>query len=85
MYFSTKDKDLDYWTSHCAVVCHGAWWYYACHTSNLNGRYYHNNGPGDDTGMEWHRWKLYKIRRRIKEHWKNDYSMKRTTMKVRPN
>ncbi|XP_035776397.1 fibrinogen-like protein A [Anopheles albimanus] len=37
--FSTKDRDNDEISGHCAQSYEGAWWYSACTKSNLNGRY----------------------------------------------
>jgi ficolin len=37
MSFTTKDSDNDKANYNCAIVYHGAWWYRACHTSNVNG------------------------------------------------
>lgn len=37
MAFSTKDRDNDVWKKDCAVEHRAAWWYRACHDSNLNG------------------------------------------------
>jgi len=53
--FSTFDRDNDAWSNNCASYFHGAWWYGACHHSNLNGKYYrypgkhpHNYADGAD-------------------------------------
>ena len=72
--FSTKDRDNDEWPGgNCAVERHGAWWYGGCFQSNLNGKY-RNVGRGDGTGLYWWHWKRSYI-----------YSMKRVSMKIRPN
>ena len=66
--FSTKDNDNDPHPYHCAVIRFGAWWYYGCQFSNLNGHY------GDDErakGINWHHWKG------------RSYSLPFTEMKVR--
>ncbi|XP_042228703.1 angiopoietin-4-like isoform X2 [Homarus americanus] len=56
-HFSTIDVDNDAWPERsCARDHHGAWWYRACETSNLNGRYLHGPLPGDHqyTGLYWY-------------------------------
>jgi len=71
MAFSTKDRDNDRWSSHCAVSKTGAWWYNACWHSNLNGKYL-----GDTTsnqGILWYQWKNAAL------------SLKFTEMKLRPS
>ena len=39
MAFSTKDRDNEDDSLHCAVTCKGAWWYKGCYQSNLNSNY----------------------------------------------
>jgi len=69
MAFSTKDRDNDKSSGrHCASLYKGAWWYSDCYYSNLNGLYLHGKSSGQ--GMEW-------------EHWKDNYSVKRSEMKIR--
>nr|XP_022292753.1 angiopoietin-2-like [Crassostrea virginica] len=52
--FSTPDQDNDGSSGpNCAHEYHGAWWYYNCYDSNLNGKYM---GPNVDNvmSMNWH-------------------------------
>ncbi|KAK4319026.1 hypothetical protein Pmani_010005 [Petrolisthes manimaculis] len=55
--FSTPDVDNDAWPDKsCARDHQGAWWYRACETSNLNGRYLHGPLPIEHqyTGLYWY-------------------------------
>ncbi|MBM26057.1 MAG: hypothetical protein CL760_10315 [Chloroflexi bacterium] len=55
--FSTKDRDNDSnKKDNCAVRFKGAWWYSACHSSNLNGYYYNGNHTSYADGMNWYHW-----------------------------
>ena len=73
MKFTTIDKDNDHATFNCAVRYSGAWWYNACHASNLNGLYL--SGPTETyaNGVDWFAFK--------RTHY---YSLKLTEMKMRP-
>jgi ficolin len=73
MMFSTKDRDNDMNpANHCAKDFAGAWWYNACHRSNLNGYYHVGRHDPHGTGINWYTWKG--------QH----YSLKKTEMKFRP-
>ena len=50
MKFSTFDRDQDTWSSNCAEIYHGAFWYTSCHEVNLNGGW----GKGGNKGPRWH-------------------------------
>ncbi|XP_043242752.1 techylectin-5B-like [Amphibalanus amphitrite] len=69
MQFSTFDRDHDAWDESCAAEWQGAWWYYYCYTSNLNGRYLSESC--DWTGIMW-------------REWREEYCLNATTMKIRP-
>ncbi|KAK0065273.1 BpFREP12.2 [Biomphalaria pfeifferi] len=50
-FFSTFDRDNDVRSDiNCAERFSGAWWYYGCHNSNLNGKW----GSTLDKGMTWY-------------------------------
>ncbi|MFZ3232246.1 MAG: fibrinogen-related protein [Patescibacteria group bacterium] len=57
--FSTYDADHDGTASNCAISYHGAWWYSACHSSNLNGSYYGGPHASYADGMDWATWLGY--------------------------
>eukprot|EP00118_Oscarella_pearsei_P017160 m.169311 g.169311 ORF g.169311 m.169311 type:complete len:269 (+) comp38983_c0_seq1:146-952(+) len=69
MKFTTKDKDNDL---ECASTYKGAWWYNACHKSNLNGKYLKGQHSSYADGVNWYTWRGGK------------YSLKFTEMKIRP-
>ena len=52
--FSTKDRDNDALSGNCAVSNTGAWWYFGCYHSNLNGKYLGNTNR-DYRGIIWQR------------------------------
>jgi len=70
LQFSTYDQDNDDWSGvDCAEKYRGAWWYNACHLSNLNGEY---NNTAHGQGVNWMNWL------------DNTYSLRFTEMKIRP-
>ncbi|KAK2828670.1 hypothetical protein Q5P01_019704 [Channa striata] len=75
MQFSTRDQDNDrYSQGSCAQENKAGWWYNRCHAANLNGMFYRTGDyKGEyDNGVVWGTWKGL---------W---YSLRHTTMKVRP-
>nr|XP_046267426.1 fibrinogen like 1B isoform X2 [Scatophagus argus] len=75
MEFSTRDQDNDrYLQGSCAQENNAGWWFNRCHAANLNGKFYRKGKyKGQyDNGVVWGTWKGL---------W---YSLRHTTMKVRP-
>ncbi|KAL9982263.1 hypothetical protein ACROYT_G004288 [Oculina patagonica] len=72
MQFSTKDEDNDQSSGSCAQMYKGAWWYKNCHNSNLNGLYLSGSHSSTANGVNWLSFRG------------NNYSLKRTEMKVKP-
>ncbi|XP_077974512.1 microfibril-associated glycoprotein 4-like [Styela clava] len=71
--FTTKDRDHDNYGKNCAVEFKGAWWYHACHSSNLNAKYYEGEHKSYADGINWFTWRGH------------HYSLKFTEMKIRPS
>ncbi|XP_069118827.1 angiopoietin-related protein 1-like [Argopecten irradians] len=77
--FSTPDVDNDKVTKEfggsCAKRFSGAWWYYKCYMSNLNGIYYRNGKvpPKLFDGVAWKPWTG------------SSYSLRSAEMKIRPS
>eukprot|EP00112_Aurelia_sp_Birch-Aquarium-sp1_P000185 Seg1014.3 transcript_id=Seg1014.3/GoldUCD/mRNA.D3Y31 product="Fibrinogen C domain-containing protein 1" protein_id=Seg1014.3/GoldUCD/D3Y31 len=73
--FSTKDRDNDgYRNLHCSQIYKGAWWYFYCHYSNLNGRYL--NGPYTESSADGVIWVSFRG---------TQNSLKKSEMKIRPS
>ncbi|XP_070700152.1 fibrinogen like 1B [Pempheris klunzingeri] len=75
MQFSTRDQDNDrYLQGSCAQENKAGWWFNRCHAANLNGKFYRSGKyKGQyDNGVVWGTWRGL---------W---YSLRHTTMKVRP-
>ena len=72
MKFSTMDRDNDLVGHSCAHRNKGAWWYKACHNSNLNGLYLRGNHTSYADGVNWFHWRGI------------SYSLQKTEMKIRP-
>ncbi|XP_071981514.1 ficolin-1-like isoform X2 [Engystomops pustulosus] len=72
MKFTTKDQDNDRHSNNCSNMYKGAWWYHACHNSNLNGQYFLGEHTPKSIGINWSTGKGH------------GYSYQRTEMKIRP-
>ena len=73
MAFSTRDRDNDNGIEvDCAHKYKGAWWYNACHHSNLNGMYLGGANTEFACGINWFAWHGH------------EYSLKFVSMKIRP-
>ena len=58
--FCTKDLRRPGYSWYCPEACKGAWWYYFCFHSNLNGPYIrvaHNKRQCN--GFSWYQWDEY--------------------------
>ena len=88
--FSTVDRDNDAWSKNCAQRFEGAWWYSACHNSNLNGLYLEGEHESFGNGVNWYHWKVRPNLANVESRYfilifsqGYHYSLKMTEMKIR--
>ncbi|XP_003342051.1 fibroleukin [Monodelphis domestica] len=56
-FFTTPDKDHDrYPSGNCGRYYSSGWWFDACLSANLNGKYYHQKYKGVFNGIYWGTW-----------------------------
>ena len=72
MKFTTQDVYNDRWSTNCAQLRHGAWWFRNCHDSHLNGEYLGGSHGKYGGGCTWDSFKG------------KYYSLKGSEMKVGP-
>ncbi|XP_051890008.1 fibrinogen-like 2a [Pristis pectinata] len=80
-YFTTKDKDNDMYTSgNCGAYYSSGWWFDACMSANLNGKYYKKIYKGVRNGIFWGTW--YKIQSETLNGYR--HPLKTVRMLIRP-
>ena len=70
--FSTPDRDQDNWPYNCAQKFASGWWYQDCSQSHINNPYHSSSNCEHKKGIVWYNWKGL------------DYSLKATSMKLKP-
>ncbi|CAL8242209.1 unnamed protein product [Merluccius merluccius] len=56
-FFTTPDRDNDQYPSgNCGAYYSSGWWFDACMSANLNGKYYHKRYKGVRNGIFWGTW-----------------------------
>ncbi|XP_023995709.1 LOW QUALITY PROTEIN: fibroleukin-like [Salvelinus sp. IW2-2015] len=56
-FFTTPDRDNDMYPSgNCGAYYSSGWWFDACMSANLNGKYYHKRYKGVRNGIFWGTW-----------------------------
>ncbi|XP_030629752.1 fibrinogen-like 2a [Chanos chanos] len=56
-FFTTPDRDNDrYPSGNCGAYYSSGWWFDACMSANLNGKYYHKRYKGVRNGIFWGTW-----------------------------
>ncbi|XP_072327438.1 fibrinogen-like 2a [Scyliorhinus torazame] len=80
-YFTTKDKDNDnYPLGNCGTYYSSGWWFDACLSANLNGKYYKKLYKGIQNGIFWGTW--YTVARETLNGYR--HSFKSVRMLIRP-
>ncbi|MFT7805537.1 fibroleukin-like [Arapaima gigas] len=81
-FFTTPDKDNDMYPSgNCGALYSSGWWFDACMSANLNGKYYQGKYKGVRNGIFWGTWHNV-----TKEYYPSSYrkAFKTVRMMIRP-
>ncbi|KAL7867537.1 hypothetical protein SRHO_G00089210 [Serrasalmus rhombeus] len=81
-FFTTRDKDNDMYPSgNCGAYYGSGWWFDACMSANLNGKYYNKKYKGKRDGIFWSTW-----HNMTTEYYPTNYrqAFKTVTMMIRP-
>lgn len=81
-FFTTRDRDNDMYPSgNCAAYYGSGWWFDACMSANLNGKYYTKKYKGKRDGIFWSTW-----HNMSSEYYPTSYrqAFKTVTMMIRP-
>ncbi|XP_051547090.1 fibroleukin-like [Myxocyprinus asiaticus] len=81
-FFSTPDKDNDMYPSgNCGAYYGSGWWFDACMSANLNGKYYKTKYKGKRDGIFWGTW-----HNQTTEYYPTNYrqAFKNVKMMIRP-
>ncbi|KAM9705119.1 fibrinogen-like 2a [Menidia menidia] len=81
-FFSTPDRDNDMYPSgNCGAYYSSGWWFDACMSANLNGKYYHKRYKGVRNGIFWGTWHNMSM-----EYYPTNYrqAFKTVKMMIRP-
>lgn len=81
-FFTTRDKDNDMYPSgNCGAYYGSGWWFDACMSANLNGKYYNKKYKGKRDGIFWSTW-----HNMTSEYYPTNYrqAFKTVTMMIRP-
>ncbi|XP_019365012.1 PREDICTED: fibroleukin [Gavialis gangeticus] len=81
-FFTTPDKDNDkYPSGNCGAYYSSGWWFDACFSANLNGKYYHKKYKGVRNGIFWGTW--HDVSDNIPDGYRQPF--KKVKMMIRPN
>ncbi|XP_026065418.1 fibroleukin-like [Carassius auratus] len=81
-FFSTPDRDNDMYPSgSCGAYYESGWWFDACMSANLNGKYYKTKYKGKRNGIFWGTW-----HNQTSEYYPTNYrqTFKNVKMMMRP-
>ncbi|XP_069765826.1 fibrinogen-like 2a isoform X2 [Narcine bancroftii] len=80
-FFTTKDKDNDMYPSgNCGAHYSSGWWFDACFSANLNGKYYKKKYKGIQNGIFWGTW--HNVQNEILNGYR--HGLKKVRMLIRP-